>query len=95
MKVIIDEEARDDLDKIYAWIAKDSPTIADSVIERILKVVEYLEQLPHLGHPGRAQGTFEWVVKGLPYLIVYELPSGRAELIITGIFHGAHENRQQ
>lgn len=94
MKVIFDKEARGDLDRIYAWIAKDNPAAADSIIGRILDVAEYLGRLPHLGHPGRARGTLEWVVKGLPYIIVYELPSARAELIITGIFHGAQENRR-
>ncbi|HEY4516737.1 MAG TPA: type II toxin-antitoxin system RelE/ParE family toxin [Candidatus Paceibacterota bacterium] len=93
MKVILDEEARSDLDRIYAWIAKDNSAAADSVIERILVVAEYLARFPNLGHPGKARGTFEWVVKGLPYIIVYELPDARAELIITGIFHGAQENR--
>lgn len=94
MKVIIDEEARNDLDGIYAWIAKDNSVIADSVIERILDIAGYLGRLPHLGHPGRARDTFEWVVKGLPYIVVYELKKAPPRLIITGVFHGAQENRR-
>lgn len=94
MRVIIDEEARGDLDRIHAWIAKDDTAVADSVIARILDSTEYLGHLPHLGHPGRAEGTFEWVVKRLPYIIVYEIQSMRTEIIITGIFHGAQENRR-
>ncbi len=94
MKVIFDEEARGDLDRIYAWIAKDNPAIADTVIERILNVAEYLGRLPHLGHPGRAHDTFEWVAKGLPYIVVYEIQAAPVALIITGVFHGAQENRR-
>ena len=37
MKVIIDEEAQGDLDRIYIWIAKDNPRAADKVIEHVLK----------------------------------------------------------
>lgn len=36
MKVIIREAAYDDLDRIYAWIAKDRPRSADAVVDRIL-----------------------------------------------------------
>ena len=35
MKVIIREAAYDDLDRIYAWIAKDRPRSADAVVERM------------------------------------------------------------
>jgi plasmid stabilization system protein ParE len=42
MKVIIREAAYDDLDRIYAWIARDRPRTADSVIERILESGERL-----------------------------------------------------
>jgi plasmid stabilization system protein ParE len=37
MRVIIREPAYDDLDRIYAWIAKDRPRAADAVIDRILE----------------------------------------------------------
>ncbi len=66
MKVIIREAAYDDLDRIYAWIAKDRPRAADTVVDRILESTEKLGQLPYMGHVGRAPGTYEWVVTGLP-----------------------------
>jgi len=94
MKVVIDEEARSDLDRIHAWIAKDSPAIADTVIERILDATELLGRAPRIGHRGRAHDTFEWVVHGLPYIIVYEIMRRGGELIITGIFHDAREHRR-
>jgi plasmid stabilization system protein ParE len=37
MKVLIRQAAYGDLDRIYAWIAKDRPGAADDVIERILE----------------------------------------------------------
>jgi plasmid stabilization system protein ParE len=59
MRVIIREAAYDDLDRIYAWIAKDRPRTADSVINRILEAAEKLGDLPYMGHVGRALGTHE------------------------------------
>ena len=54
MKVIIREAAYDDLDRIYAWIAKDRPQSADSVIDRILEAAERLGSFPYMGHVGKA-----------------------------------------
>ena len=42
MKVIVREAAAADLDRIHAWIAKDNPRAAYSVIERILDAAERL-----------------------------------------------------
>jgi toxin ParE1/3/4 len=57
MRVIIREAAYHDLDRIYAWIARDRPRAADSVVDRILESVERLGHLPYIGHVGRAPGT--------------------------------------
>ena len=70
MRVIIREAAYDDLDRIYGWIAKDRPRAADAVIERILESGEHLARFPYMGHQGRAPGTYEWVIPGLPYILV-------------------------
>jgi plasmid stabilization system protein ParE len=94
MKPVIGAQAADDLDKIYAWIAKDRPAAADSVVERILAAVAILARLPHMGHAGRVPGTYEWVVRGLPYIIVYEIVRERNELVVIGVFHGAQQNRR-
>ena len=89
MRVIIREAAYDDLDRIYAWIAKDRPRSADSVIDRILESVGQLGHFPYMGHVGKVPGTYEWVVTGLPYIVVYEVDSDNFELKITAVFHGA------
>jgi toxin ParE1/3/4 len=59
MRVIIREAAYDDLDGIYAWIAKDRPRSANSVIDRILESAERLGQFPYMGHVGRLPGTYD------------------------------------
>jgi toxin ParE1/3/4 len=91
MKVIIREAAYGDLDGIYAWIARDRPRAADSVLDRILQSIERLGDLPYMGHAGRAPGTYEWVVTGLPYIVIYKVDSDNDEVQITAVFHGAQD----
>jgi toxin ParE1/3/4 len=51
---------------------------------------ELLSYFPQYGHPGTATGTYEWVVRGTPYIVVYELV-GRDELMVLGVFHGSQD----
>jgi toxin ParE1/3/4 len=44
-----------------------------------------------MGHAGRVRGTFEWVVVGLPYVIVYEIEEAADEIAIIAVFHGAQD----
>ena len=44
-----------------------------------------------MGRPGRAPDTREWVVHGLPYLIVYRVDETKDELTVLAIFHGAQD----
>lgn len=89
MRVIIREAAYDDLNRIYAWIANDRPRSADSVIDQILESIERLGRFPYMDHVGRASGTYEWVVPGLPYIVVYKVDSDVDEVTAVAVFHGA------
>lgn len=92
MKVVFRSTASDDVDRIYAWISKDSPAAADSVIIRILDSAEYLGWFPYMGNDGRARGTHEWIVKGLPFIVVYEVHETAEEVVVIAVFHCA-QNR--
>jgi len=89
MKVIIRDAAFADLEAISTWIAKDNPSAARSVISRILDAIERLGEFPGLGHEGKVAGTREWVVRRLPYIIVYEVDAAHDELRVLAILHGA------
>jgi toxin ParE1/3/4 len=91
MRVIIREAAYDDIDRIYAWIAKDRPRAADAVIERILDSAERLGRFPYMGHQGRAPGTYEWVIPGLPYILVYQVRDDDELVIVMAVFDGAQD----
>lgn len=92
MKVIIRARAYDDLAGIVQWIAADSPQNARSVAERILTALESrLALFPSLGRRGQVDGTREWIVAGLPYVIVYQVDDARDAIVVLGIFHGAQQ----
>jgi len=91
MKVILREAAYGDLDRIFDWIAKDRPRSAHAVIERILESAERLGRFPHLGHVGRLPNTFEWVVPGLPYVLVYRISADPGVIDVITVVHGAQD----
>jgi len=91
MKVAFEPAARDDLDSILAWIARDNPNTAFAMIARIEDKVMRLEnrELTHMGRPGLVEGTrelLEW-----PYVIVYRIDRVRQEIVIVSIAHGAQD----
>ena len=70
--------------------AREAGSTAARYSVAIRAALELLSYFPRFGHPGTAAGTFEWVVRATPYIIVYEL-SGRDELMVLGVFHGAQD----
>lgn len=64
---------------------------AKGVIARILDAIERLGEFPGLGHAGKVPGTREWVVRGLPYIIVYEIDLKLPLLTVLAVFHGARD----
>jgi plasmid stabilization system protein ParE len=59
------------------------------VIARVRTAAEQLGEHPRMGHMGAATGTLEWVVTGLPYVIVYEVHEADDEIVVLGIYNGA------
>jgi toxin ParE1/3/4 len=93
MRVVVREAAWEDLDRIHTWIARDRPRSADAVVDRILESADRLGRFPHLGHPGLVPGTYEWVIPGLPYILVYRVHEEQDVVSVDAVFHGA-QNRE-
>jgi plasmid stabilization system protein ParE len=94
MKVTFEPAARDELDRIFAWIAKDNPRAALAMLARIEEKVMQLASpgLARMGRPGLVEGTrelLEW-----PYIIVYGIDEGQDGIVIVSIVHGAR-NREE
>lgn len=81
--------ARSHISQIHSYIDERSPVAATRVIARIRAAAERLAESPLMGRTGAVPGTREWVVRGLPYIIVYEVSTERGELVVLGVYHGA------
>jgi toxin ParE1/3/4 len=95
MRVTFAPAARDELDDIFAWIAKDSPRAAAEMVARIEAKVMQLEipELTDMGRPGLVEGTRELLEH--PYIIVYEVREDRDEIVILSIVHGARDRESE
>jgi toxin ParE1/3/4 len=89
VRILYSPESLRDLTNIYDYIAERNPYAASRVLGRIRAAINLLSEFPRIGHSGRAPDTREWVVKGLPYVIVHELHED--ELVILAIMHGARD----
>jgi toxin ParE1/3/4 len=81
--------AKRDLHELISYIAEDSIQAAELVATRIFATAELLSERPHVGRPGRVNGTRELVVLRTPYLLVYRIKSGSVRIL--RVFHGARK----
>lgn len=91
MKIRYRRRAQLDVENIYDYIQQRNPRAANQVVARIRYAAERLGALPYIGHVGRARGTYEWAVVGVPYIIVYEIDETADEIAIIAVFHGAQD----
>jgi plasmid stabilization system protein ParE len=93
MKVRYRRRAQLDIDNIHEYIARQSPRAATEVAARIRDAADRLDGRIW-DTPGRARDTYEWVVGGLPYIIVYEVDKARDAIAILAVFHGVQDRDQ-
>jgi plasmid stabilization system protein ParE len=92
MRLRYSAAARLHIESIFNYIKDRNPVAAVEVAVRIRVAVERLQEFPQIGHAGRVPDTYEWVVRGLPYIVVYEVLLGdEDEIVILGVFHGAQD----
>ena len=91
MNVRFTLEALTHIATIHSYIEGRSPVAAAHVVQRIFADVDRLAEFPHIGHVGAVPGTYEWTVRGLPYIIVHEIDDEKNDLIVLGIFHGGQD----
>jgi toxin ParE1/3/4 len=88
------DEALDDLRSLHAYISKDNPVAAQKVALAILSSVETnLRDNPHIGRPGRVNGTRELVITGTPYVVPYRVKHGVIQVL--RVYHGARRWPEQ
>ena len=94
MKLVIREEAVDDLDGIYDCIAKDNLSAAIRVVRVLRQRMNsiLLPELVNIGRRGRKTGTRELVE--WPYIIVYKVDDDREVVTILTVVHGARHRAE-
>lgn len=83
------EAARQDIEDIHAYIARDSITSATKVVEAIVAATERLTLFPGMGRPGRQSGTRELIVPRLPYVVPYRVRRDR--IVILRVLHTSRQ----
>jgi toxin ParE1/3/4 len=54
---------------------------------------ERLVTFPEMGRNGQVAGTHEWVFRGSPFLMVYEVDVAGDEVRILAVFNGAQDRQ--
>ena len=92
MNIRVTEDAADDVENIKARITRDDGAAAERVVEQIRATIRVLGELPHLGHDGIVDGTYERTVSRTPYVIVYRIDLGSTdELVILRVPRSSQE----
>jgi toxin ParE1/3/4 len=87
-------QAQRDMEAIAQYILERNPIASKRVHDRIRQIADVLTEFPFIGHPGIVPGTREFVVPGLPYIIVYRIDPGEERaVVIVGVHHGAQDRR--
>jgi toxin ParE1/3/4 len=90
MTIRFSARAREQLIAIQEYVSERNPAAATHIGEQIRQSTELLDHFPFAGRAGRSEGTREWVVRGLPYVIVYQVDSrDPVQVTILGVFHCA------
>lgn len=93
--VVWTRTALDELKAQIDFIARENPAAARRVVKRIHLSGNSLEDFA-TGHPGRVVGTYEKSVRGLPYIIAYEIDrkDGAETIAVLHVIHGARDWRE-
>jgi len=86
MRIRVTKDAADDLEHIKSRIEQGDGAAADRVMQQVRSTIRMLAELPHLGHNGIVEGTYERNVSRTRYVIVYRIDRDpQDELIILRV----------
>ena len=78
-----------DLESIVNFIRTDNPEAAHGVGRKLYSTAESLSSMPSRGRVGLVEGTRELIVARLPYILVYQIVSGRVRIL--RVYHGSRQ----
>jgi plasmid stabilization system protein ParE len=89
MKVFWSASALQDFETAIRFIAERNPSAADRVAGVINRAARELGRL-QTGRTGRATGTYEKVLPGLPYILAYAVRD-KEGVVILRVIHAARD----
>jgi toxin ParE1/3/4 len=82
-------EAAHNLESIYLYLRESYPSLAGETIQTLYDATGSLRSFPYRGRLGTIDGTREFVLPRLPFLIVYRINDQSIEVL--HIYHGAQD----
>ncbi len=83
------EDAADDLGRIADYLDAHAPERAADLVRTLYNAPSDLLTFPNRGRVGKKEGTREFVLSPLPYIVVYQV---RDDVIfVVRILHGAQK----
>lgn len=80
-----------DLQSISEYLRKHHPQYRQPTMRKLYQKIRGLKDAPHIGRPGRIEGTRELLFLPLPYVAVYRVVGEIVE--IWRVFHTSQEQR--
>lgn len=87
MRIVWQDEAERDLDRIAEYVLKDDPAAALRLVYTIRQATRVLCEHPNIGRTGRVEGTWELVIPGFPYILPYQIAG--QEIRILAVMHAS------
>jgi toxin ParE1/3/4 len=84
------DAASAELRAAYDYIAKENSISASKVVSRIIAASELVARR-NIGRVGRRIGTFEKLVIGAPYVLIYVRDDASATTTIVSLIHTARQ----
>ena len=85
--------AAENLESIYIYLCEHYPSFAVSTVRVLYESARALRAFPERGRLGEIDGTREFVLPRLPYIIVYRINEQTIEVL--HIYHGAQDRLSQ
>ncbi len=93
MRVVVRQEADDDLDDFFDWISRNNPTAAADAVTFLREEVHRLAipGMHEMGRPGRDAGTRELVNTDYNVIIIYEIHAKEEVVEVLAIFSATRD----
>ncbi|HEV2688216.1 MAG TPA: type II toxin-antitoxin system RelE/ParE family toxin [Bryobacteraceae bacterium] len=80
MRVRWTPPAAADLQNISDYLKEHHPHYRQPTLRKLYQKISALKDAPHIGRPGRVEGTRELLIRPLPYIAVYRVTEQAIEI---------------